>query len=717
VRRGIAANLCDELILAVKYRACGGDGCTIEAPPVERGDVRRFSTKAPALVHSAEVIMGSPATKAATRSNDFRAWFDAWPDEFLFFRIDASGRMLAVSPSARSILDYDPAEMVGREYGEFFDPNHPLCGQLRELSERLLAHDSPDLKRCVAQRRDGQYAFLLVRERDVDSAGLPAGKEVIAQDVTARVEAELSLRQSERKYRRLVEGLSGDYIIYTRDARGLITYVSPSVEAVLGYPRERVIGRNWRELVGSGEERAGAVIRRREDGRQGRRLREVVIEMRRRDGARRILEVQEWSIFGIDGRCLAMEGIAKDITDARQAEIDVRELKDDLERRVALRTEELLRINEELRASEVRYRNVVETQTEFIVRWLPDGTRTFVNDAYRRLWGGHRGDLVGTNLLSIIHPDDRSTVDAIRANVSLERPSFTAEVRLLDRDGKIYWTEWTTRAIFDGAGRVVEYQSVGRDVTDLRTAADMLRQKEAHLAHLSRLATMGEMVAGMAHDISQPLHAAKTYAEAARRHLESGRPDGHKSAIDCTKEISGAVSRTVEIIRRLRDFTRSRQVKRVSLDLSEIVQEAVEIMAYEIRRVGATLRLELAPGLPPVEGDRIQLQQVCVNLIKNSCEAMDGTPPEQRCLSVKTYGDDGHVRLAVKDTGCGLAGVDAARVFDAFYTTKADGMGMGLSLCKSIADAHNMRLSFSPNPNSLGMTFFAELPAKASLNP
>ncbi len=657
----------------------------------------------------------SAASRSAARPFDFRAWLEVWQEEFVFFRVDSADRISYISPSVQAILDFEPAEIVGRDYLEFFDAKHALCDQLRDLSSRLLAHDSPESKRCIARRRDGQYVYFLLREREVfDDAGASIGKDVMAQEVTRRVEAELWLRQSERKYRRLVEGFRGDYIIYTRDAKGMITYVSPSIESVLGYPREEVLGRNWRMLTGTPGNDDPPMLQRRSSEDYGRQLLEVVLEVPRRDGEIRVLEVQEWAIFGVDGSCLAMEGIAKDVTDARQADHEVRLLKDDLERRVALRTEELSRINEELRASETRYRNVVEAQNEFIVRWLPDGRRTFVNDAYCRFLGQTEETLLTTNVMPAIYPDDRHLVGEFVAAMTPARSTSTGEVRLLSADGSPRWTQWSSQAYFDESGKPIEYQSVGRDVTELKEAADQLRQKESHLAHLSRLATMGEMVAGIAHELNQPLHAAKTFAEAARRHLEFGRGGATDRAIDCSKEISHAIVRTVEIIRRLREFTKASPVKIESLDLNDVVTGAVEMMAYEIRNARSNFRLELADDLPRVSGDRIQLEQVVVNLLKNACDALRGAAPADRRIFTRTFARDQQVCLTIRDSGCGVAPTDAPRVFDAFYSTKPDGMGMGLSLCKSIAEAHQMQIDFQANENERGTTFQVTLPAAAA---
>ena len=387
----------------------------------------------------------------------------------------------------------------------------------------------------------------------------------------------------------------------------------------------------------------------------------------------------------------------------------MRRLKEDLEKRVAERTAELRLTNEMLRESESRYRNVVEDQTEFIARWLPGGNYTFVNEAYCRYVRRPREELIGSTFIPTIFEEDRGRVEAEIASLTPENPSVTTEHRVYRADGTIGWNQWTNRALFDDQGRLEEYQSVGRDVTDLKVAADTIREREAHLAHVSRLATMGELVAGIAHEVNQPLHAAKTFAEAARRSLESGQPEGVSTAMDCMSEISEAVSRTAKIIRHLRAFTRSKPLQFESVNLNCVVREAAEMIAYETRRAEVKLRWNLALDLPLVRGDQVQLEQVCVNLLMNACEAMIHTPIDQRNLVISTSADRQQVAMSYCDAGCGIETVDAKRLFDAFFTTKQRGMGMGLSLCKTIAEAHAGKIWAEPNQGP-GSTFIFALP-------
>lgn len=501
----------------------------------------------------------------------------------------------------------------------------------------------------------------------------------------------------------------GDYVFYSHDPEGMLTFVSPSVRQVLGFGPESIVGSKWQDWVNDDD-----VARKRDEQIQlgverGEQFFKFTVELTHADGTTRLVEIQQRPVFDEDGFYVSMEGIVKDVTESTRTADELRRLKEDLEKRVADRTVELRRINEMLRESEARYRNVVEDQTEFIARWLPGGTYTFVNEAYCRYVRRPREDLVGSTFIPTIYEEDRPRVEQEIDSLTPENPSVTSEHRVYRADGTIGWNQWTNRALFDEHGQLEEYQSVGRDITDLRMASDTIREREAHLAHVSRLATMGELVAGIAHEVHQPLHAAKTFAEAARRSLESGQPEGFSTAMDCLSEISQAVTRTAKIIRHLRAYTRSKPLQFESVNLNCVVREAAEMIAYETRRAEVKLHWDLAIDLPLVRGDQVQLEQVCVNLLMNACEAMIDTPIDKRDLIIGTSADDKYVKMSYTDSGCGIDTQDAKRLFDAFFTTKQRGMGMGLSLCKTIAEAHSGSIWAEPNKGP-GTTFVFALP-------
>jgi PAS domain S-box-containing protein len=500
----------------------------------------------------------------------------------------------------------------------------------------------------------------------------------------------------------------GDYVFFAHDPDGVLTYVSPSIEQVLGLEAEMVLGHNWRDLAGKFFVEADDVLPIDKDE-QPQHFYKSTIEVDHADGGTRLWEVQQRPVRDVHGRYLGMEGIAKDVTESTRTADELRRLKEDLEMRVAQRTAELRCINEKLRQSESRYRTVVEDQTEFIARYLPGGKYTFVNEAYCRYVRRPREELIGMTFIPTIYEEDRPRVEQEIASLTPEHPSITSEHRVYRADGTIGWNQWTNRALFDESGRLKEYQSVGRDVTDLRLAADTIREREAHLAHVSRLATMGELVAGIAHEVHQPLHAAKTFAEAARRSLDGGQPESVDMALDCLNEISQAVTRTAKIIRHLRAYTRSKPLQFESVNLNCVVREAAEMIAYETRRFQVKLDWELSHDLPLVRGDQVQLEQVCVNLLMNACEAMLDSPVDQRRLVIGTAADDRYVMMTYRDSGCGIGQHDRHRLFDAFFTTKPGGMGMGLSLCKTIAEAHAGQIWAEPNERP-GTTFVFALP-------
>ena len=387
----------------------------------------------------------------------------------------------------------------------------------------------------------------------------------------------------------------------------------------------------------------------------------------------------------------------------------LRRLKAELEERVAERTFELLQTNRELAESESRYRSVVEDQTEFVCRWDQGGTLTFVNQAYCRYMQQSATGLLGTSFLLPICEEDQQRIHTEIASLTPQSPVVVSEHRVLNAAGEIRWNHWTNRALFDEHGQLKGYQSVGRDITELRHIEDLVQDREDHLKRVSRLATMGELIAGIAHEIHQPLHAAQLFAEAARRNLEAETPAGRARAIDCTHEISSAIARTATIIRHLRSFTTSKPTHFELVDLNDIVQEVSTMLSYEIRKAGAKLVFEPADKLPRIHADRVHLQQIFVDWFCNALEAMAGNDSGDRDLLVSTHCNDKVVTAEVCDNGGGTELADTERLFDAFYSSKPGRLGMGLSICKTIAEAHQAKVSARRNPTR-GMTFSLQVP-------
>lgn len=239
-----------------------------------------------------------------------------------------------------------------------------------------------------------------------------------------------------------------------------------------------------------------------------------------------------------------------------------------------------------------------------------------------------------------------------------------------------------------------------------------MRQAQADLVHITRVTTLGELVASIVHEVNQPLTATVTNAEASLHLLNSDVPDiqdGRAAIADVIKN----AHRASEVLRRLHGFLKKADPQMMQLDINDVVEEAVKLVRHEALGHGITIRLEFASGLPPVRGDRIQLQQVIVNLAVNGMEAMTSVQDRERVLIVRTQRDQSdRISVAVADAGVGVRPENLNRVFGAFHTTKPGGLGMGLAICRSIIGAHGGRLWADPNVPH-GTTFRFTVPAIA----
>ncbi len=362
-------------------------------------------------------------------------------------------------------------------------------------------------------------------------------------------------------------------------------------------------------------------------------------------------------------------------------------------------------VRDALQASEERYRAVVESQTELVCRYLPDTTLTFVNEAYCRFFGRAREELIGRRFVELIPESSQAVALDEVASLVREPRVCTYEHEVILADGAVRWQQWVDSAIVASDGRVTELQGIGRDITD-RKRAEEASQK---LAHASRLAVMGELTASIAHEINQPLGAILSNADAAELLLEAG-PGRLEEVRRILADIRKDDLRASQVIRRMRELLGKRPLERQPLDLNDVAAGVLQLLGADAARRGVALEIELAPGLPAVHGDRVHLQQVLLNLLLNGMEAMADTPASRRRLAVRTAPDDTGVGVAVTDSGPGIPRERLPRLFDSFFTTKQDGMGLGLSIARSIVEAHGGRIWAQNRPDG-GATFRFTVPA------
>ncbi|HET6389800.1 PAS domain-containing protein [Hyphomicrobium sp.] len=307
-----------------------------------------------------------------------------------------------------------------------------------------------------------------------------------------------------------------------------------------------------------------------------------------------------------------------------------------------------------------------------------------------------------------VHEDDREFVkQQIKRAVNGER-EFDFETRLLtSHDKALRHLHIRACRVAYGSG---EEEIVGAlmDVTGTRHAQAALQSAQADLAHAARVATLGEISASIAHEVNQPLAAIVTLGQAGQRWLKREKPD-MEEALSSLSGIVSEANRAAEVIQRVRQFAKKAKPDVVKLDINELVRDVARLVRHEALTNHVTLRMVLGEGIPMVTGDRIQLQQVIVNLMMNGLQAMAKTHERPRILTAQTASQSGTVLVVVEDCGCGIGSKPAEELFTAFYTTKENGMGMGLSICRSIIEAHGGRIWAAPNAGH-GMSFQFTVP-------
>jgi C4-dicarboxylate-specific signal transduction histidine kinase len=278
--------------------------------------------------------------------------------------------------------------------------------------------------------------------------------------------------------------------------------------------------------------------------------------------------------------------------------------------------------------------------------------------------------------------------------------------------GSAVYFQTSGKPFFDASGKFLGYRGVGTDVTaTIRAdhAEEALRKAQAELAHVSRVTMLGELTASISHEVNQPLAAVVTAAAACLRWLDGDTPnlDEARRAVDW---IIKEGNRASEVTRRVRALAKKTDIGKVPLDINDAIKEVMALVQRELSSHRVLLRTELAPALPMILGDRVQLQQVITNLVMNGVEAMQPTTDRTRELMIRSQEDEKRrVLVTVTDSGIGISAENADRLFNAFFTTKSGGLGMGLSICRSIVEAHGGRLWATANlPH--GATFHFALP-------
>ena len=339
-----------------------------------------------------------------------------------------------------------------------------------------------------------------------------------------------------------------------------------------------------------------------------------------------------------------------------------------------------------------------------------DGRILYVNPAFCRMVGFPAEELVGlAPPMPYWLPDQ---VDETRARhdalIRGEVKPKSWETRLRRSDGTIFDALLYEAPLIDADGVHRGWMGSIIDITDRKVAAELSRRQAESLQRTGRLVTLGEMASTLAHELNQPLAAIASYAAGSLNILKAPDPD-IPAVTGALEKLAVQAQRAGQIIRRIQDFVRKREPRFGPVPLAEVIAETVAFAAVDARNSGVRIETRLEPSLPAVSADRILLEQVLINLIRNGTEAMAGAPPAERVLTVSAAVRGGEVAIEIADRGAGIDPEVAGRLFDAFVSTKAEGMGMGLNICRSIVELHRGRLSHAAREGG-GTTFTVTLP-------
>jgi PAS domain S-box-containing protein len=348
---------------------------------------------------------------------------------------------------------------------------------------------------------------------------------------------------------------------------------------------------------------------------------------------------------------------------------------------------------EDRKRAEHASRSAIDGIAGLVVILAPDGEVETVNRQVLEYYGRSLEEIKNWATNDALHPEDLPRVVEIFARAVTSGIPFNFDHRLRRFDGEYRWFDTRGVPIRDDSGRIARWYVLLTDIEDRTRALAQLEQMQSDFAHMNRVATMGQLTASITHEVNQPITAAVTYALAARRYLGADPPN-FREVDDALSLIVKEGNRAGEVVERVRALIKKVPVRKDAVAIDDAILEVIALTRTEAANNSVSVRTQFAEDLPPVQGDRVQLQQVMLNLVVNAIQAMSGIGEGARELqiSIDAVPSEGDVLVGVRDTGPGLSPESLSRLFEPFYTTKPEGMGMGLSICRSIIEAHGGRL-------------------------
>src|SRR6202047_1379176 len=412
--------------------------------------------------------------------------------------------------------------------------------------------------------------------------------------------------------------------------------------------------------------------------------------------------------------------LGQEITQRQRAEAALREANAELERRVAARTadlqEEVVRRRDTeatLHASEERWRSMFEASAVGITLMDQQNHFAAANEAFQKMVGYTEQELLSLGPVDITHEDDRqATREMIQDVQSGKRQDYQAEKRYRRKDGKVIWVRVSTARALDPNSPLPGIPTLVEDITERKRAEMAWHDAREALSRATRLTVMGELSASIAHEINEALSAIITNGRACERFLDFSPPD-----LDEVKDAVGEIvrdgKRASEVLSRIRAMSRNSAPERGPVDVNLAIAEVLALTRDELHRHRISVMTELHSNLPVIMADRVQLQQVVLNLVMNGIDAMRAVTDRPRNLTVRSQlSDQGNIVVNVADSGVGLDPRNRDRIFDSFFTTKPEGMGMGLAISNTIIQAHHGQL-WAESGTPFGAVFGFTLPSAA----
>jgi PAS domain S-box-containing protein len=612
------------------------------------------------------------------RETRFRTFLDHATDAFFMLDFE-HGTVVDVNRCACESLGYTREELIGlhpRDFDVGLDE-----ASLARLQERVRAGETVTVE-SLHRRKDGTVFPVESRGRQFQE-GERWFRLSLVRDITERKRAERELRASEKRFWTLVQ-FSFD-VYWETDAQHRFTRQEHSRNLAHVPPPGSEIGKTrWEVPYLEPDEETW----RKHRATLGAHLAFRDFELARPtpDGDKRYVSVSGLPMFDSTGRFLGYRGVGRDTTDRKRAE-------------------------EALREGETRFRAFVDHAADaFFMLDFERATILDVNRSACESLGYAREELIGMTPLVFDIDLNRATLESIATRAAAGETVLFNRHRHRRKDGSVFPVEVQTSFFRHGGRRLL--LKIARNISDRVQAEEereRRRQLEAGLAHINRVSLMGELTASITHEVNQPLAGIVSNGSACLRWL-AGDPPNLEEAREAARRIVRDGKRAGDVIARVRALTRQDAASTDKVDLNQSIQEVLSLVADEAKRTSATICAGFADDVAPVAGDRVQVQQVVLNLVMNALEAMRSVGASARELVITTRNvDAAHVQVTVEDSGPGIDPNAVDKIFEPFYTTKASGMGMGLSICRSIVQSHGGRL-WATAKDGPGTMFHVTLP-------